>query len=89
MSKVVSIESTSNSYHTNNGSKNWITITNPSVTKINPRFSNSIKQQMPFVFGQNGFGADIVSMVIPGRLVTFVLTVDTSEGAIGCPLRYE
>ncbi len=63
-------------------------MTNPKVTKINPKFSNSIKQHMPFVLGQNGFGADMVSMVIPGRLVILVLTVETSDGA-GGPLRYE
>lgn len=76
-------------YHTNKGSKNCITTTNPNVTKINPKFNKSIRQHIPLVFGQNGFGADIVSIVTPGRLVTFVLTVDISDGAIGGPLRYE
>lgn len=75
-------------YHTKSGSKNCITMTKPKVTKISPKFRSNIRQQMPFVFGQNGFGADIVSMVMPGFLVIFVFTVDTSEGA-GGPLRYE
>lgn len=75
-------------YHTNSGSKNCTTMTNPNVIKINPKFNNSIKQQTPFVFGQKGFGADIVSMVIPGRRVIFDLTVDISDGN-GIPLRYE
>lgn len=67
-----------------------MTITNPSVTRISPKFNSNIKQQIPFVLGQNGFGADIVSIVIPGRRVIFVLTVDTSDGASGGPvLRYE
>lgn len=61
-------------------------MTNPKVTKISPKFNKSIRQQMPFVLGQNGFGADIVSIVIPGRLVILVFTVDTSERADG-PLR--
>lgn len=54
-------------YHTKSGSTNWITITNPSVTRINPRLSNNIKQQTPFTFGQNGFGADIASIRAPAR----------------------
>lgn len=39
----------------------------PSVTKIKPKLSNSIKQQTPFTFGQNGLGADIASMRAPAR----------------------
>lgn len=64
-------------------------MTNPNVTKMSPKFNSNIKQQIPLVFGQNGFGADIVSIVIPGRRVIFVFTVDTSDGASGGPLRYE
>lgn len=55
------------SYQTNNGSMNWMTITKPSVTSISPRFSSSIKQHTPFTFGQNGFGADINSTCAPAR----------------------
>lgn len=29
------------------------------MTNINPKLSSSIRQQTPFTFGQNGFGADI------------------------------
>lgn len=56
------------SYHTNNGSINCITITNPSVTNINPRFNSNIRQHTPFTFGQNGFGAVIASSLAPARL---------------------
>lgn len=44
-----------------------MTITNPSVTKINPKLSNNIRQQTPLTFGQNGFGADIASIRAPAR----------------------
>lgn len=56
-----------NAYHTNNGSINCITITNPSVTNIKPKLSSNIRQQTPFTFGQNGFGADIASILAPAR----------------------
>lgn len=55
-------------YQTITGSKNWITITNPKVTNIIPRFSRSIRQHIPLILGQKGFGAAIVSTVIPAFL---------------------
>lgn len=33
-----------------------------------PKFNNNIKQQTPLMLGQNGFGADMVSILAP-RLV--------------------
>lgn len=42
-------------------------MTNPSVTRIKPKLSRSIRQHTPFTFGQNGFGADIASMRAPAR----------------------
>lgn len=42
-------------------------MTNPSVTRIKPKLSKIIRQQTPFAFGQNGFGADIASMRAPAR----------------------
>lgn len=42
-------------------------MTNPSVTRIKPKLSKSMRQQTPFTFGQNGFGADIASMRAPAR----------------------
>lgn len=56
-----------NTHQTNNGSINCITITKPSVTKIKPKFSNNMRQQTPFTFGQKGFGADIASIRAPAR----------------------
>lgn len=55
------------SYQTNSGSMNWMTMTKPSVTRMSPRFSRSIRQQTPLTFGQNGFGADISSTWAPAR----------------------
>lgn len=78
----------SGTHHTNNGSKNCMTITKPNVTNMRPRFNNNMRQHMPLVFGQKGFGADIVSTVTPGFRVIFDLTVDTSDGARPL-LRYE
>lgn len=46
---------------------NCITMTNPSVTSIKPKFNSNIRQQTPFTFGQKGFGADIASMRAPAR----------------------
>lgn len=54
-------------YQTNRGSINCITITNPRVTSIKPKLSSNIRQQTPFTFGQNGFGADIASIRAPAR----------------------
>lgn len=54
-------------YQTNSGSINCITITKPSVTKIKPKLSSNMRQQTPFTFGQNGFGADMASMRAPVR----------------------
>lgn len=65
-----------------------MTMTKPNVTRMSPRLSNSIRQHMPLVFGQNGLGADMVSTVTPGLRVIFDLTVDTSDGARPL-LRYE
>lgn len=42
-------------------------MTKPSVININPKLSNTIRQQTPFTFGQNGFGADIASIRAPAR----------------------
>lgn len=47
-------------YHTNIGSKNCTTITRPKVTRIRPRFSSSIRQHIPLIFGQNGFGTEVM-----------------------------
>lgn len=55
-------------HHTKSGSKNCITITNPNVTRISPKFIKSIRQQTPLGFGQNGFGADIASILAPRNL---------------------
>lgn len=56
-----------NTHQTNRGSINCITITKPSVTRIKPKFSSNMRQQTPFTFGQNGFGADIASTRAPAR----------------------
>lgn len=62
-------------------------MTNPNVTRIIPKFSNNMRQHIPFIFGQNGFGAAIVSIVTPPFLDVFVFTVLAVDGAT--PLRYE
>lgn len=54
-------------HHTNKGSMNCMTITKPKVTRISPKLSNTIRQQTPLMFGQNGFGADISSTLAPAR----------------------
>lgn len=61
-------------HQTKNGSKNCITITNPRVISISARFNSNIKQHKPLVFGQNGFGADMVSITTPRFLSTLVRT---------------
>lgn len=38
---------------------------NPMATKISAKLTRSIRQHTPFVFGQNGLGADIVSITTP------------------------
>jgi len=47
---------------------------NPSVNKISPRLTRTKRQQTPFVFGQQGLGALIVSIITPREFF-----VDTSE----------
>lgn len=59
------------SYHTKGGSNNWRTIENPNVTRINPKLISNNKQQTPFVFGQHGFGAAIVSTKTPRLFAAF------------------
>jgi hypothetical protein len=56
-------------FHTNAGSGSCNTMMKPMATSISPRFINAIKQQIPRVFGQNGFGADIVSTTTPALVV--------------------
>lgn len=65
-------------------------MTNPSVTKIIPKFNRSIRQHIPLMFGQKGFGAAIASIVIPAFLEPFDLRVLAIDGAIPLrPLLYE
>lgn len=45
-----------------------MTITKPNVTRIKPRLRSNIRQQIPLVFGQKGFGVDMVSIIIPSFL---------------------
>lgn len=68
-------------YQTKNGSINCITITIPRVTNINPRFSNNIRQHMPLILGQKGFGAAIVSTVTPPLRDVLVFVVLAMDGA--------
>jgi hypothetical protein len=68
-------------YQTNRGSKNWMTTTKPRVTRIRPKLTSNIRQQIPFVLGQNGLGAAMVSTTRPPLREVFVFTVETSEGA--------
>lgn len=60
-----------------------MTITKPSVTRIKPKLSRSIRQQTPFTFGQKGFGADIASTLAPrnlcDRLLRPVFADDATE----------
>ena len=77
-------------HHTYRGSKNWMTMTNPSVTKIIPRLSSSMRQHMPLMLGQNGLGAAMASTVTPPFLEVLVFMVLVTEGGEGPPpLRYE
>lgn len=64
-----------------------MTITKPSVTKINPKFSKSIRQQTPFIFGQKGFGADINSILAPRLLLLFPVLAElaTEYKLLGAP----
>lgn len=64
-----------------------MTMTKPKVMSIKPRLMRSRRQHRPFVLGQKGLGADIVSTTAPPLREVFVLTVDISDGA--GPLRYE
>lgn len=67
-----------------------MTITKPRVTKIIPRFKSNIKQHIPLIFGQNGFGAAIASMVIPAFLDPLDFVVLATEGDMTLlALRYE
>lgn len=54
-------------------------MTKPSVTRIRPRFISSIRQHIPFVFGQKGFGVDIVSIIIPPWREVRVLIVEPPD----------
>lgn len=55
-------------------------MTNPSVTNIIPRFSRNIRQHIPLMFGQNGFGVAIASIVIPAFLDPLDFLVLAIEG---------
>lgn len=61
-----------------------MTITKPRVTKMIPKFKRSIRQHIPFMLGQNGFGAAIASTVIPAFLDPLDFLVLAIEG--GTPL---
>lgn len=77
-------------YHTKSGSKNCITITNPSVTKMIPKFRSNIRQHIPLMFGQKGLGAAIASIVIPAFREPLDFLVLAIDGAIPLlPLLYE
>ena len=54
---------------TNVGSCNCSTMMNPMATKMMARLTRTIRQHTPLVFGQNGFGADIVSTTTPAFVV--------------------
>lgn len=67
-----------------------MTMTNPRVTKIIPKFKRSIRQHIPLILGQNGFGAAIASTVIPAFLDPLDFLVLAIEGDIPLlPLLYE
>lgn len=84
---IVEFKVVCNAHQTYKGWKNWMTITNPSVTRIIPKFNSSMRQHIPLMLGQKGFGAAIVSTVTPPFLDVFVLAVLATDGAT--PLRYE
>ncbi|CRL06961.1 CLUMA_CG019957, isoform A [Clunio marinus] len=48
-------------------------MTKPSVTRIKPRLMRSMRQHMPRILGQKGFGADIASTFAPMRLCECML----------------
>ena len=54
---------------TNVGSCSCSTMMNPMATKMMARLTRTIRQHTPLVFGQNGFGADIVSTTTPAFVV--------------------
>lgn len=61
-----------------------MTITNPRVTRMIPKFNKSMRQHMPLTLGQKGFGAAIVSTVIPAfldPLPVFTVLLLVTEGA--------
>lgn len=64
-----------------------MTITKPKVMRIMPKFNSNIKQHIPRMFGQNGFGAAIASMVMPPFLDALLFDVLATDGAT--PLLYE
>lgn len=66
-------------YHTNGGSNNWSTIEKPNVTRISPRLIRTRRQHTPFVFGQQGLGAAIVSTITPRLFADF-----SETEAAGC-----
>lgn len=62
------------------------------MTRIKPKFNNSIKQQTPLTFGQNGFGADISSTLAPARrelLLRPVLAELATEYMLRGPREYD
>lgn len=62
-------------FQTTGGSVSWRTIINPMQMRMRERFVRTIRQQTPFVLGQNGLGADIVSTASPAFIVFLLLTV--------------
>lgn len=62
-------------------------MTKPNVTNISPRFSSNIRQQTPLTFGQNGFGADISSILAPRFVLPLpVFAVLATEYRLLAPL---
>lgn len=54
-------------------------MTKPNVTRIKPRFSRSIKQHIPLIFGQNGLGTEvIITLDFPLRADFSVLARDSA-----------
>lgn len=56
-----------------------MTTTIPSVKRIRPKFRNTIKQHIPFIFGQKGFGTVvIITLDFLLRPVFVVLACDSA-----------
>ena len=62
-------------YQTTGGSVSWRTMMNPIQIRMRDKLVRTIRQQTPFVFGQNGFGADMVSTARPAFMVFLDFTV--------------